>query len=477
MAVSSEEIKRKFKTFQYSTYEEDKIEILNEIVQYSVVDPVTVGTFCLVGVFESIFEMDETEPQYQIIENVFRSKEREAFLEILFDDKKDVEMFFTLSNTEILYLINTFNTVILGDVLISKNRENVIKLIISLIKNDMFDIKNDLLMNIFNKVKDDISILNQVLDMKYSYEISNIIVEICKNNLINQNLLVNSKMYKNNIDKVSSNILSRVLNPFNKEYGKIQIELMNINVLNNLSSKKQWEIIYKLIYGNVNTLKTVDKHINIEEITVLADNDYWCACILEIYLNVKDIKKDGFILVILKNISGVECTCNKEIFTVESDINLHLCYLIFCSASLNEDLIIFIKEQFVTDSGNLTVFLSLILALMHQVDINITVYNTISYLKMFRKYLINNNCFSNKIDEILLDTVIHFIKHYDQSVIEMNIADYENVIVKYEENKNMINVVEMDVNEAREETGGLFDIDNLEKFGEGLQSVLRFFRK
>ncbi|ORD94500.1 hypothetical protein ECANGB1_644 [Enterospora canceri] len=471
-----EQIRRLIAQFESVSYDEDRLEILSEIHTFSQIDPVAVGTLCLTSIFKSVFEMDETEIHYKILERIFSSSKKDEFVDDLFCDQMNLNMLLDLSVIEVVYFLDTVNSSLFLRRL--ANQTKIEAVLIRAVEIGELEKNNRWLDELFATKKNEI--FDRLLDSNKAVSRlfkSGLLEKLLNDSLINQTKFMETEVFRNNTGKISINGIRILLNKENSRYSEVQQIFMKRSVIENGLINKDYELIYNLIYGSDRNTAILVEYCKNNKVTEVVERDsadfYYAANILDIFLGIdQNIPCHNWISVTLANISNIntELDCDYSITDQK-----YLIYEIFVHSRISENDIL----KLIYECHGVIRELALFIGLMCGYSTTLSPHEILITLIQFRMHLINNKMYSTKIDEMLLGSVSDFIKLYNEYLYEestkksgiqaelddfgTNLSD-ENVVVK------------TDAIENENETG-MLNIENLARLNKGIQNVLRFFRR
>ena len=465
------QVKHTLSQFIYAVYDEDKIEILNELNSISLHNPVIVGTFCLTEIIKSLFEMDETEIHYQIIENIFRCNKKSELVEMLFQNQEITNLILGMSISEILWFINVFDTKVTIEILLKKGKSKLITIGIKLFESNRLELHNEYINQLLNGIREEDEFLNYII-CSTNYKNAIYLMEILlKNSLSAQIKFINSNLFKDHIEKLPLEVYKIILNPQNTLYNEIQSKLLRTSIVKRVEN--EYEILHKLVYGNAHNLKTILETIDINQLISSADMNYYAAELLDLYIAVSP----NLITAPQQIYNVLLWLQNKDIDLTIMDGDPYTLLLIFIKTNLNEKEINWVTSQLKNNNTELDYSFMVLISIIHNIPLSLTNFEILNSLLYLRKKLIFNPTFSSRIDNILVESLSELIKTYNEYLFALNIYNFNEIQPAYNDTSITPTIEKstfklMNNNQNYES----FVIDNLEKLHQGIENVMKFFK-
>lgn len=465
------QVKHTLSQFIYAVYDEDKIEILNELNNISLHNPVIVGTFCLTEIIKSLFEMDETEIHYQIIENIFRCNKKSELVEMLFQNQEIINLILGMSISEILWFINIFDTKVTIEILLKKGKSKLITIGIKLFESNRLELHNEYINQLINGIREEDEFLNYII-CSTNYKNAIYLMEILlKNSLSAQIKFINSNLFKDHIEKLPLEVYKIILNPQNTLYNEIQSKLLRTSIVKRVEN--EYEILHKLVYGNAHNLKTILETIDINQLISSADMNYYAAELLDLYIAVSP----NLITAPQQIYNVLLWLQNKDIDLTIMDGDPYTLLLIFIKTNLNEKEINWVTSQLKNNNTELDYSFMVLISIIHNIPLSLTNFEILNSLLYLRKKLIFNPTFSSRIDNILVESLSELIKTYNEYLFALNIYNFNEIQPAYNDTSITPTIEKstfklMNNNQNYES----FVIDNLEKLHQGIENVMKFFK-
>ncbi|EED44553.1 hypothetical protein EBI_21730 [Enterocytozoon bieneusi H348] len=465
------QVKHTLSQFIYAVYDEDKIEILNELNSISLHNPVIVGTFCLTEIIKSLFEMDETEIHYQIIENIFRCNKKSELVEMLFQNQEIINLILGMSISEILWFINVFDTKVTIEILLKKGKSKLITIGIKLFESNRLELHNEYINQLINGIREEDEFLNYII-CSTNYKNAIYLMEILlKNSLSAQIKFINSNLFKDHIEKLPLEVYKIILNPQNTLYNEIQSKLLRTSIVKRVEN--EYEILHKLVYGNAHNLKTILETIDINQLISSADMNYYAAELLDLYIAVSP----NLITAPQQIYNVLLWLQNKDIDLTIMDGDPYTLLLIFIKTNLNEKEINWVTSQLKNNNTELDYSFMVLISIIHNIPLSLTNFEILNSLLYLRKKLIFNPTFSSRIDNILVESLSELIKTYNEYLFALNIYNFNEIQPAYNDTSITPTIEKstfklMNNNQNYES----FVIDNLEKLHQGIENVMKFFK-
>lgn len=465
------QVKHTLSQFIYAVYDEDKIEILNELNSISLHNPVIVGTFCLTEIIKSLFEMDETEIHYQIIENIFRCNKKSELVEMLFQNQEIINLILGMSISEILWFINVFDTKVTIEILLKKGKSKLITIGIKLFESNRLELHNEYINQLINGIREEDEFLNYII-CSTNYKNAIYLMEILlKNSLSAQIKFINSNLFKDHIEKLPLEVYKIILNPQNTLYNEIQSKLLRTSIVKRVEN--EYEILHKLVYGNAHNLKTILETIDINQLISSADMNYYAAELLDLYIAVSP----NLIIAPQQIYNVLLWLQNKDIDLTIMDGDPYTLLLIFIKTNLNEKEINWVTSQLKNNNTELDYSFMVLISIIHNIPLSLTNFEILNSLLYLRKKLIFNPTFSSRIDNILVESLSELIKTYNEYLFALNIYNFNEIQPAYNDTSITPTIEKstfklMNNNQNYES----FVIDNLEKLHQGIENVMKFFK-
>lgn len=465
------QVKHTLSQFIYAVYDEDKIEILNELNSISLHNPVIVGTFCLTEIIKSLFEMDETEIHYQIIENIFRCNKKSELVEMLFQNQEITNLILGMSISEILWFINVFDTKVTIEILLKKGKSKLITIGIKLFESNRLELHNEYINQLINGIREEDEFLNYII-CSTNYKNAIYLMEILlKNSLSAQIKFINSNLFKDHIEKLPLEVYKIILNPQNTLYNEIQSKLLRTSIVKRVEN--EYEILHKLVYGNAHNLKTILETIDINQLISSADMNYYAAELLDLYIAVSP----NLITAPQQIYNVLLWLQNKDIDLTIMDGDPYTLLLIFIKTNLNEKEINWVTSQLKNNNTELDYSFMVLISIIHNIPLSLTNFEILNSLLYLRKKLIFNPTFSSRIDNILVESLSELIKTYNEYLFALNIYNFNEIQPAYNDTSITPTIEKstfklMNNNQNYES----FVIDNLEKLHQGIENVMKFFK-
>ena len=465
------QVKHTLSQFIYAVYDEDKIEILNELNSISLHNPVIVGTFCLTEIIKSLFEMDETEIHYQIIENIFRCNKKSELVEMLFQNQEITNLILGMSISEILWFINVFDTKVTIEILLKKGKSKLITIGIKLFESNRLELHNEYINQLINGIREEDEFLNYII-CSTNYKNAIYLMEILlKNSLSAQIKFINSNLFKDHIEKLPLEVYKIILNPQNTLYNEIQSKLLRTSIVKRVEN--EYEILHKLVYGNAHNLKTILETIDINQLISSADMNYYAAELLDLYIAVSP----NLITAPQQIYNVLLWLQNKDIDLTIMDGDPYTLLLIFIKTNLNEKEINWVTSQLKNNNTELDYSFMVLISIIHNIPLSLTNFEILNSLLYLRKKLIFNPTFSSRIDNILVESLSELIKTYNEYLFALNIYNFNEIQPAYNDTSITPTIEKstfklMNNNQNYES----FVIDNLEKLHQGIETVMKFFK-
>lgn len=465
------QVKHTLSQFIYAVYDEDKIEILNELNSISLHNPVIVGTFCLTEIIKSLFEMDETEIHYQIIENIFRCNKKSELVEMLFQNQEIINLILGMSISEILWFINVFDTKVTIEILLKKGKSKLITIGIKLFESNRLELHNKYINQLINGIREEDEFLNYII-CSTNYKNAIYLMEILlKNSLSAQIKFINSNLFKDHIEKLPLEVYKIILNPQNTLYNEIQSKLLRTSIVKRVEN--EYEILHKLVYGNAHNLKTILETIDINQLISSADMNYYAAELLDLYIAVSP----NLITAPQQIYNVLLWLQNKDIDLTIMDGDPYTLLLIFIKTNLNEKEINWVTSQLKNNNTELDYSFMVLISIIHNIPLSLTNFEILNSLLYLRKKLIFNPTFSSRIDNILVESLSELIKTYNEYLFALNIYNFNEIQPAYNDTSITPTIEKstfklMNNNQNYES----FVIDNLEKLHQGIENVMKFFK-
>ena len=465
------QVKHTLSQFIYAVYDEDKIEILNELNSISLHNPVIVGTFCLTEIIKSLFEMDETEIHYQIIENIFRCNKKSELVEMLFQNQEIINLILGMSISEILWFINVFDTKVTIEILLKKGKSKLITIGIKLFESNRLELHNEYINQLINGIREEDEFLNYII-CSTNYKNAIYLMEILlKNSLSAQIKFINSNLFKDHIEKLPLEVYKIILNPQNTLYNEIQSKLLRTSIVKRVEN--EYEILHKLVYGNAHNLKTILETIDINQLISSADMNYYAAELLDLYIAVSP----NLITAPQQIYNVLLWLQNKDIDLTIMDGDPYTLLLIFIKTNLNEKEINWVTSQLKNNNTELDYSFMVLISIIHNIPLSLTNFEILNSLLYLRKKLIFNPTFSSRIDNILVESLSELIKTYNEYLFALNIYNFNEIQPAYNDTSITPTIEKstfklMNNNQNYES----FVIDNLEKLHQGIENVMKFIK-
>ena len=465
------QVKHTLSQFIYAVYDEDKIEILNELNSISLHNPVIVGTFCLTEIIKSLFEMDETEIHYQIIENIFRCNKKSELVEMLFQNQEITNLILGMSISEILWFINVFDTKVTIEILLKKGKSKLITIGIKLFESNRLELHNEYINQLINGIREEDEFLNYII-CSTNYKNAIYLMEILlKNSLSAQIKFINSNLFKDHIEKLPLEVYKIILNPQNTLYNEIQSKLLRTSIVKRVEN--EYEILHKLVYGNAHNLKTILETIDINQLISSADMNYYAAELLDLYIAVSP----NLITAPQQIYNVLLWLQNKDIDLTIMDGDPYTLLLIFIKTNLNEKEINWVTSQLKNNNTELDYSFMVLISIIHNIPLSLTNFEILNSLLYLRKKLIFNPTFSSRIDNILVESLSELIKTYNEYLFALNIYNFNEIQPAYNDTSITPTIEKstfklMNNNQNYES----FVIDNLEKLHQGIENGMKFFK-
>ena len=465
------QVKHTLSQFIYAVYDEDKIEILNELNSISLHNPVIVGTFCLTEIIKSLFDMDETEIHYQIIENIFRCNKKSELVEMLFQNQEIINLILGMSISEILWFINVFDTKVTIEILLKKGKSKLITIGIKLFESNRLELHNEYINQLINGIREEDEFLNYII-CSTNYKNAIYLMEILlKNSLSAQIKFINSNLFKDHIEKLPLEVYKIILNPQNTLYNEIQSKLLRTSIVKRVEN--EYEILHKLVYGNAHNLKTILETIDINQLISSADMNYYAAELLDLYIAVSP----NLITAPQQIYNVLLWLQNKDIDLTIMDGDPYTLLLIFIKTNLNEKEINWVTSQLKNNNTELDYSFMVLISIIHNIPLSLTNFEILNSLLYLRKKFIFNPTFSSRIDNILVESLSELIKTYNEYLFALNIYNFNEIQPAYNDTSITPTIEKstfklMNNNQNYES----FVIDNLEKLHQGIENVMKFFK-
>lgn len=466
------QVKHTLSKFIYAVYDEDKMEILNELNNISLHNPVIVGTFCLSEIIKSLFEMDETEIHYQIIENIFRCNKKSELVEMLFQNQETIDLILEMSISEILWFINVFDTKVTIEILLKKGKSKLITIGIKLFESNKLELHNEYINQLINGIREEDEFLNHIMCSNNYKNAICLMGTLLKNTLSTQIKFINSNLFKEHVEKLPLEVYKIILNPQNTLYSDIQSKLLRTSIVKRLEN--EYEILHKLVYGNAHNLKTILGTIDINQLIFDADTNYYAAELLDLYIAVSP----KLIITPHQVYNTLLWLQNKDIDLTIMNDDPHVLILIFIKTNLNEKEVNWVINQLEKPNTVHNHSFMILISIIHNISLDLTNFEILNSLLCLRKHLISNPTFSSRIDNILIESLSELIKTYNEYIFALNIYNFNEIHPEYNDisisstiKKNTSEIVNDNQNYES------FVIGNLEKLHQGIENVMKFFKR
>ncbi|OQS55732.1 hypothetical protein EHP00_442 [Ecytonucleospora hepatopenaei] len=480
-----EEINRLSEELDACTYEEDKQEILKQILQYSYTCKGEVAAFCLSSVFKSFFELEETEIVYKILESVFQSEDAPSYVEMIFDDVTNVRLFFELSHIEIVYFIEKVFKVKETAHILKKHKKYFTSFLSKIVLNNSctnnlssvmeYCVRvtgGDILLflsenKLFNKIKNHL-----ILEIMIDNKITNKDIVLQNINSMNYTpLMVNTCLDRN------SKLLKTYQTVFYKK-----------TFIHEIIKNKLWDLAYNLVHENPEGLKIIVENVTIDELMAESEKSYNAANILDLYFMAENphikINANFYVAQVLAAIRGVEHSIIEE--DVQENISCN--FLVFCimtgnyeSKFLNCDDFLASKVP-VAECTDMCMILKLFIKIINKEanKFEMTLTENICVIYKIINIFTSTQVCSKKTDQMIAIYAFEYYVALLEAQEKKTTANYKEITVKYntEINKEIENrneVVSLDHYEG--ENGSFLGLENLEKLNKGIKNVFNFFRK
>ena len=464
MNENAHEISTKIKKLNYMlescTYTEDKEDIIGEIYKYTDTYIDVVASFCLDTLFREFTEIEEPETLYKIFDRIFSSKEKDVYLELLLNDILNVKILFQFSYIETVYFIeNIFRSEKIGEIIMRHNTKDIYM---------DFCIKAVLQGDLSNYKYVTTLVRNIAKEIIYKLKDENRLIEISNDNTI-KTLLVDDECKLIIIDEIGTKIDNLdianeclILNDIN--YKKHQEIFYTEKLIRKCITENKYEFMYKLVLGNTKGLKLLLETIDISKLIIAAENNYYAANILSLAIDVNnkiiiDVK-EGNIVKILAYIKNIDVDIKN--------VNGELSYIAYCLIT-GETPITFEFNKDETICRLMTKFIEII----HGIENSYTASMAISLVDDIIRFIVNNNLFSTKIDQMIIMYLYEYKAYFINIMEEEGIKDYNEIKVEFNR-EEMAN--KQNVSVEQEDDDNFISLDNFERLNKGIQNVFNFFK-
>lgn len=474
MRTIEEEIEILHNRLVSSTYNDDKIQALEDLYPYSLSNPAIVGTQCIKSIYESMAKMDFIDIQLRLLRHIINGSYKEEFTEIIFSEENSIDILIDLDLDKVLEFFNIFSTEFfykklaihpkctefLG-VLIEKNLPEILLQVIN--KNS--EIKERL---VFEGVLEKIIVKLENNSTAQRSGFETLFYLLINNSILNQNYFIKSELFKYSLfytmpyKKQIYDILSLIINPKNSRFREFQKTLFIPKFIHKAVENKHYLFLSLISLDNIAGMKLLlDRYININN---LIDD-------VELEINLQVNKKtstvnnnqfvDNFNDLHFSNSAFSFLTQCKSILSKEitSNFKLKHCYKINLLFGINipdeiilkdiennkistellvyllfEDNYVDIKLIDISTLEGIEHNLCLMLYLANNIELDMNVYTVIDELKNFRKLLCSNIIINEYFTETLIINVCDLIKEQNlqieknalEETAEENILDQTN---------------------------------------------------
>lgn len=481
MSETENKLKALNASLESCTYEEDKQEVLSEILKVLSTNSTNktkemVATFCIHSVFAEISELDDTENVYKILEQTFSAPEKDLFVEILFGDVTCVKKFFELSTAEKIFLVEkVFCSGKMAEIF-RRHKTRAVAFLCEAILSNNYDVTNNVFMSACMKEMNG-EILDKLIDINKLKDLNNlnkyvmlINDDVTNKNKVLENVCVNSK---------DISLINLCLDISSSNLYKYQQLFYKKTLLEECVKSKEWGLLYKLVHGNAQGLKLIkdnlfNEHSNMEMLITHVEINYDAANLLDLFIlsktSISFVKENNFITRTLLAVREKEV----EIVGEGEELNAFnmIVNSIMTGASINYELLditkINEKEKLIYD------FLLITTNKMDAFSID----QIISTIKKCMKIFLTEKVCSNKINQMMLVFAQEMLVHYENILEQENVKGMEEIQVNFvKEEKRKEIAVNVEKEEDNENENNFLSFDNFEKLNKGLQNVLNFFNK
>lgn len=415
-----------------SSYEDDKIEALQNIMSFLLTDLDLVYNICFTDIFNSIQSMDDLSVHYKIFSEILKNKNKNEVVEIICIDKNNALIISNINPDEMEKLINLFDSEEFRNFLIENS--NISEIILKLFKNSKYltvkkFIKNENVVNmlIFEGFIE--ILLENLYKNKEIYNILIIILKFHKSqdyfmNTENINIFINNCKLKNRkLEFLDFEVLKNILDPLNINFHKYQNHIENLNVVNLAFELKNYDFILKIIFENQNIFqKIVENFLDIKTLIKDSENSLDALSLLEIILkyceniNISEFFKDckGYRILSLLLCLGYDYPDIKDFLLKDIEMD-----------NISFDMIIFLLLsnynifELKIESSSEYYGIFYLLKILKDPEFKYTKFELNMRLTNLRKYLILNKITLSSINEILIETISGLLKD--------NVVKYEKV--------------------------------------------------
>ena len=454
-----------------STYEEDRIESLEDLMSLSTQHPVSVGAVSLSTVFHSIPETAAADVQLRIIRAVTACEMRSEFIEMLLSDEKNVEILLHLNPAQAHQLCGILQSETLFSTL--ARHADCIAFLLGLCSSGHPEFIPDFLRHnqslasnlVYNGILE--AILEQlntgVPSARTREHFRRLIVYIIQANTLAQDYFIENSLYRHLFLRRQANldfrcdVLAAVLQVDNTRMHQYQSMFCTPRMLHRAVSNKKYQFLTKLAYFNKTvTVLLLEKYINqdvlIEDAGQMDDAFGLLKACLN-YLETGSVTTNSYRVSLLFQLRGVEVDLSARLYedlergNITEDL---LAYTIFTQGSIERMLDYFIRVSLDERPKNLLLFLYI----LHGVPTNLNNLALISRLCALRHSLAQRDLVAEEYTEQLIGSLNKLI---DEKRSEAAPVEVELVVTEDREGSEQ---------EAKKDTAPPSPLDTLSSIGQ-----------
>lgn len=416
-----------------STYEEDKLEALNELFLLSNDSPEDVYLESGLSLIKSLQHMQNISTHLKIFKNILKSGKRDDLIKLICSDIDNTSLFCARSTQDLRAILDVFDCKEFY-IFICKEK-SIFSIISSLLNDGCFDIVLNFLK--YDKILNDRLVFEGFLE--YAIEKLNsaslsgrlgihyIFSHILSSSIGNQDYFLKNHLFKDfkNIEKQEIELFNIVLNPYSRNYELAQASLYSPLFVKKAIFHKNYEFIFRIIVANNKNFDNfIENFFNFRKILDDAKLNFYAFQILEIILRsvanlpYEELKscRSYKICVLLHNLGIAyenleeDLLCDLKNNKIDLDLIL---FVVFTRDSIAD------IEHYIPSDGFSDVAisdLSLFLRILHGIDVNLSFYHIKARMIRLRKYICCDETFTlDFIKDMLVTTINDIIKKYDVS--------------------------------------------------------------